>query len=272
MILSSLIERVEEIARPVAAFQLEHFRVQPVGSGTEKMAKEYVSKVDIESEEMLKERLTRLLPDAGFYGEETGRSTDERLLWVVDPLDGTTNYLSGLDEWSVSIALTDGTNPVLGYVLKPFTAESFAATVGGGAWYRDITGDAQRVETADHLEIREAVIGTGFPYRSPHTRKAFFQTAERVLDAARGIRRSGSAALDLCRLAAGFMQGFWEIDLEPYDLAAALVLLGETGCRFSEFSGSEYRLFRSHSIVAGRPGVWEALSAVTAETYRSHSQ
>ncbi len=248
----------------VGGFQLERFRKS--GNGREKSRKQYVSEIDIRSEEMLKRSLTRILPAASFYGEETAKSRTAGEIWVVDPLDGTTNYLSGFDEWSISVALVRETTPVLGYVYKPSTGESFAAT-SDRAVYTDSNGTIHPLRRLPEFSLEHALVATGFPYRSPDTMKQFFACTEEVLHHSRGIRRTGSAALDLCRAAAGFFQGFWEVDLEPYDVAAAIAVLNATGCPVTDFAGRPYRLFESRTIVAGPPGAQRELQRITESSY-----
>jgi myo-inositol-1(or 4)-monophosphatase len=262
MDLHGILEKVKTLVRHTGVYQLSHFRRLDHGSGDEKAEREFVSHVDLESEELLKNGLAQILPEAGIFGEESDRDRGNHYTWVIDPLDGTTNYLSGLDQWAVSVALLRNDAPLVAVVQKPFSGETFCAIRNMGAYYNN-----QRLHTVPRLPLRQAVVGTGFPYRSPETKESFFACLEEVLYASRGVRRSGSAALDLCSLAAGFLQGFFETDLEAYDAAAGLLLLEETGCSFTEFSGNPYRLFESRSLVAGFPDVWEELSEICFRRY-----
>ncbi len=255
-ILASLIPLMES----TGSYQLERFRTREPGWGDEKAEREFVSEVDIESEHRLKEGLLRILP-AAFFGEETERSRAE-FTWVVDPLDGTSNYLSGLDIWAVSVALLRGDEVVLGAVHKPPTKETFTAERGGGAFH-----DGKRIGRKKEFRLEDALVSTGFPYRSPDTTASFFRSVEELLLRCRDIRRPGSAALDLAYVAAGYMQGFWEIDLQPYDVAAGLLLLEETGCRYSTIKGEPYDPFSCRSLVIGLPGLMEELRAILARHY-----
>jgi myo-inositol-1(or 4)-monophosphatase len=252
---------MEEAARTAGEFQLSEFRGHPPGWGDIKGGHEFVSFVDLESEKRIRVILDQALPGAAFYGEETEKSRGE-YTWIVDPLDGTTNYLSGYDCWSVSIALWERDAPSLGLVLRPCTGELFTALRGGGA-YRNGT----RLPAAEPLAPASALIATGTPYRSPDTVDAFFATVRRVLEKCRDIRRNGSAALDLCWIAAGYFQGFWEADLQPYDVAAGILMLSETGHPCRSFSGAAYDPFRHRSLVTARPGVMEALEEAIRAGY-----
>ena len=273
--LIALLKEMEKAARMAAAFQLSEFRTRPPGWGDSKAARDFVSFVDLESERMIRGVLDRALPGASFYGEETEKTVGQDYTWIVDPVDGTTNYLSGYDHWCVSIALyrmaasrdagldkTAMGTMQAGLILKPTTDELYTATRGGGAFRNGI-----RLETATGLDPAQALIVTGTPFRSPDTVDSFHRTVRRVMSLNRDIRRTGSAALDLAYIAAGFFQGFWEVDLAPYDAAAGLILITETGQSTNDFAGRPYNLFRSRGLVAGRKGVLEPLASIVREEY-----
>ncbi|MCW8885190.1 MAG: inositol monophosphatase [Motiliproteus sp.] len=259
-----LLERVQALVERVGHYQSEQFRQLPPGGGDEKQSREFVSRVDLHSEEMLKEGLQRLLPEAGFYGEESGRSGNQANCWVVDPLDGTTNFLSGLDQFSISVALTDDQGTRLGVVYRPQNRECFRALRGEGLYHN---GEQQK-RANPRLNLSQALIGTGFPYRSPDVASAFFPCAESVLFKSRGIRRMGSAALDLSYVANGFLQGFWETDLQPYDVAAALLFLQESGCPVSNERGLPYNMHQDRLLICGWPMVHEHLQELVREHYQ----
>lgn len=262
MDLHGILEKVKSLTRKVGEYQAAEFRSLPAGGGDEKTEREFVSHIDLESEKQFRDGLAAILPSAGFYGEETDRERGAEYTWVVDPLDGTTNYLSGLDHWSVSTALLRRDEPILAVVLKPSSDETFCAIRNMGAYHNN-----QRMRSVGELSLKKGLIGTGFPYRSPDTAEQFFACAGEVLTASRGLRRLGSAALDLCYVAAGFLQGFFEVDLEAYDVAAALLFLHETGCPVTEFSGDEYRLFESRSLCTGLPGLQQELQQICSRHY-----
>ncbi len=260
--LARLLGEAERAARVAASLQLAEFRKRGPGWGDAKAARDFVSFVDVESERAIRRVLDAALSGAAFFGEETDKRVGPGATWVVDPLDGTTNYLSGYDHWSVSIALWEGGRPVLGLVLKPSSGELFTAYAGGGAWRNGV-----RLQAAEGLDPLSALVATGTPYRSPETTDAFFAATRRVLASCRDVRRAGSAALDLCYVAAGFFQGFWEVDLQPYDVAAGLLMLSETGHEFRTFAGKAYDPFRCRTFVTGRPRVLEILQEAVREEY-----
>ncbi|MDR2028509.1 MAG: inositol monophosphatase [Treponema sp.] len=261
-----LLNAMEEAARTAGDFQLSEFRRRGPGWGDPKGDHDFVSFVDLESEKRIRQILQRALPQAAFYGEETEQSLGEDATWVVDPLDGTTNYLSGFEFWAVSIALWDKEGPSLGLVYKPVGGELFTARRDGGAFRNGVL-----LPPAKALPPRGALIATGTPYRSPDTWDCFFTAAREVLKHCRDIRRNGSAALDLCYLAAGYFQGFWEVDLQPYDVAAGLLMLRETGHPCRTFSGLPYDPFKHRGLVTARPGVMETLEQAVRLSYKGVS-
>lgn len=258
----SWIARIETLCREAGAFQMRHFREHPPGWGDEKAAKNYVSHIDIESERMLKDGLYAICPEAGFYGEESERIPNEALEWVVDPLDGTTNYLSGYDVFTISVGLVRHGEPTLGVVYRPATGDCFAAARGQGA-----RKNGAPLPKHAAMPLANALIGTGSPFRSPDLADAFFASVKAVMAACRDIRRPGSAALDLSYVAAGYFQGFWEQDLQPYDVAAALCILAETGCRVSGLRQKPYDMFADRVLIAGLPGAQEELCEIVSRYY-----
>ena len=256
-----LLAAMEDAARSAGALQLAEFRSRPPGWGDVKGGHDFVSFVDLESEKRIRRILEKALSGTAFYGEETEQSLGEST-WIVDPLDGTTNYLSGFDCWSISIALWEGNHPALGLIFRPFTGELFTAVRGGGAFHNGLL-----LPAAEWLAPESALIATGTPFRSPDTAGAFFAAVRGVMQSCRDIRRVGSAAVDLAYTAAGYFQGFWEVDLKPYDVAAGLLMLEETGHPCRSFSGVPYDPFRHRSLITARPGVMETLEEAIRQGY-----
>jgi len=257
-----LLDKVIPLVEQVGRYQLSRFRRLPAGGGEEKLAREYVSEVDLQSEQMLFDGLGKLLPEAGFFGEETGTRGNDRLRWIIDPLDGTTNFLSGLEQFCVSVALEVDGRSELGVVLRPASAECFSAVRGQG-----LKRNGQDCRPALATDLEKALIGTGFPYRSRDLKESFFRCCEEVLYASRGIRRFGAAALDLSYVAAGFLQGFWESDLQPYDVAAALLFLEETGGLATNQFGIPYSPYRDRLLICGMPQVHDQLLTIISKHY-----
>jgi myo-inositol-1(or 4)-monophosphatase len=258
-----LLNQVVGLAEKVAGYQLEKFRSRPPGSGDEKTARELVSEVDLTSERMLIDGLSQLLPDAGFHGEETGHSGNRDWRWIIDPLDGTTNYLSGLEQFCISVALYDREECQLGVVLRPASHELFSACRGQGLRHNGKPAAAAPAA----LPLSAALLGSGFPYRSPDLADSFFACARETLYKCRGLRRFGSAALDLSYVAAGFLQGFWESDLQPYDVAAALLFLQEAGCTVSNQRGERYRIGSDRILVCAPEQVYRELLPIISRHY-----
>ena len=267
MLNDTLISNIKDLVKSVGSFQLKHFRHMPKGSDIEKAARDLVSFVDVESEKKLIEGLSEILPEAGFFGEESGRSGNQDLVWIIDPLDGTTNFLNGLDQFSISVGLVEEGKTLFGIVYRPFSDETYWASKGQGFFYND---EKQLLVTSRPLA--KALVGTGFPYRSADMQKSFFSCAEKVLTSSRGLRRFASAALDLTYLACGRFQGFWESDLQPYDVAAALLFLEETGCIVSNENGEVYDLFTDRIIIVGVPEAHGQLKGIIGKYYNLKTQ
>lgn len=260
---AELLEPLVAMARRVGDYQMSRFRTLPPGGGVQKQKSEFVSEVDFTSEKMILESLQTLLPEAGVFGEETGRSGRQDLTWIVDPLDGTTNYLSGLEQFCISLALVQEGRTEIGVVLRPASGELYSAVRGRGLHH-----NGKRLHPLpEGMRLADSVIGTGFPYRSQDLVKPFFACAEEVLCASRALRRFGAAALDLSYVAAGFLQAFWESDLQPYDVAAALLFLEEQGCAITNAKGRPYDMFNDRMIVCGVPGVHRELQALISRLY-----
>ena len=165
-------------------------------------------------------------------------------------------------QFCISIGLMNQSEPIVGSIYKPTHKEFFTAIAGKGAFH-----NGRALKKCQPRKLEESLVATGFPYRSMDLRKSFYKCADDVLDSTRGIRRMGSAALDLAYLACGFFQGFWETDLKSYDVAAGLVLLKETGCQYSNFKGQTYDPFNDRTFVAGEPNTYQFLQELTSKHY-----
>ena len=223
---------------------------QHIGSDIDyKGSLDLVTEADRASERLLVKQLKALLPSAGILAEESAREElDAEYLWVIDPLDGTTNFAHGYPAYSVSIALTANMRPVLGVVFDPNRQECFSAVQGEGAF---LNGEPIHVSRTG--QMHHALLATGFPYDvHTHPRNNLIQF-EVMIKQARGIRRGGSAALDLAYVAAGRFDGYWEEKLGPWDLAAGWLLVLEAGGVAQGYAG-EVNLEQGH-IVAGNPKI-----------------
>ncbi|AXC51029.1 inositol monophosphatase [Paracoccus suum] len=200
--------------------EVENLQVSVKGAG------DFVSRADREAERLIKEELRGARPTYGWLGEETGTEAgeDPTRRWIVDPLDGTTNFLHGMPHWAVSIALEHKGEIVAGVVFDPAKDEMFWAEKGAGAWMND-----QRLRVSGRSRMIEAVFATGVPFGGSRHLPAFLKDTARIAPITAGVRRWGSAALDLAYVAAGRFDGYWERGIQPYDVAAGVVLVREAG-------------------------------------------
>jgi myo-inositol-1(or 4)-monophosphatase len=234
-------------------------RVVLDGAGTvdaqSKGAGDYVTEVDRRSERVIAEVLGRIAPGVPVVGEEGGGDIDRRW-WVVDPLDGTTNFLHGFPAVAVSIALVEEGRPVLGLVHAPFLAQTYRAERGAGATATDADGSTRRLSVS-RRPVELAVVGTGFPFRRKDLLPRYLTTMGRALERFEDLRRPGAAALDLAWVSAGVFDGFFELSLGTWDVAAGALLVEEAGGVVSDWGGGPDYL--SGDILAGSPAVHAAL-------------
>jgi myo-inositol-1(or 4)-monophosphatase len=241
-----LLEEAVRIARDAGEL-LKEQRTRPV-EVRHKGAVDLVTQADQASEDLILSSIRRRFPDHGILAEESGdaaRGERGGYQWVVDPLDGTTNFAHGLPIWSVSIGILRGGEPRCAVVLDPTRDECFTALRGAGA---RCNGEPIRVSATEDLE--QALLVTGFPYdirTSPENNLDYF---ERFMKRSRAVRRLGSAAIDLAYVACGRFDGFWELKLAPWDVAAGWLLVEEAGGEVTRFGGEAFEL-HARDIVAG---------------------
>jgi len=220
---------------------------------TSKGRNDFVTEIDRAAEREIIEIVRKHYPNHAFLAEESGRSGEHDVTWIIDPLDGTTNFLHGFPVFAVSIAVEQRGQLEVATVYDPMRQEIFTAVRGGGAHLEN-----RRMRVSRQRTLEGALLATGYAYR--HTEReadAYFATLRALARVTAGIRRPGSAALDLAYVAAGRVDGFWELGLKPWDTAAGALLIQEAGGRVGTFSGAEYRL--GANILAGAPKVFEAL-------------
>jgi len=214
---------------------------------------DYVSEVDYHAEQEIISIIRKAYPDHAILAEETGKQEGQSCEWIIDPLDGTTNYLHGIPQFSVSIAMRENNKLQLGVVYDPFKEELFCASRGEGA-----TLNNKRIRTSTQKELSGSLLGTGLPYKSNQELDAYLATLKAMLENSAGIRRAGSAALDLAYVAAGRFDGFWEFDLSPWDIAAGVLLIQESGGMVSDLDGGNSYL-ESGNIVAANGQLFKTL-------------
>jgi len=214
---------------------------------------DYVSEVDRAAERAIIEDIRRLYPDHAFLAEESGQSGSGETVWIIDPLDGTTNFLHGFPVFAVSIACEVRGRVEHGVVYDPLRQELFTATRGGGAHL-----DNRRIRVSGQRGLEGALIATGYPFREEEQHvDAYLAMLRAAMDRTAGVRRPGAAALDLAYVAAGRVDGFWEMGLRPWDTAAGALLIQEAGGRVGRIDGSAYH--RHGDILAASPKVYDAL-------------
>lgn len=220
-----------------------------------------VTETDLAVEDMLKEELAALLPGSDFLAEETAKDTEPgELTWIIDPLDGTTNFAHGLPMVANSIGLWHRDRIVLGVVNLPLMGEMFTAVEGRGAFMNDAP-----ISVTGETSLERSVLATGFPYAIEDHLETILKHLERLLPLTQGIRRPGAAALDLAYVACGRYEGFYESALNSWDTAAGLLLVKEAGGRISEFDASTPYAFGSGTILATNGHIHDELSAILCE-------
>lgn len=225
----------------------------------EKERNEFVTQIDRLAEDAIVEVIRNHYPDHAILGEEGGERGEHEFRWIIDPLDGTTNYLHGFPVFSVSIAVTHKGQLEHGVVYDPLRQEIFTASRGRGAQL-----DGRRIRVSRRNQVGRSLIATGFPYRMNQRHMDDYLGMLRVvMESSAGVRRPGSAALDLCYVAAGRVDGFWELGLKLWDIAAGTLMIREAGGRVSDFHGTDRFLDTGH-IVAGNPKIYAALSRMLA--------
>ncbi len=219
---------------------------------------DFVTDVDRQAEAEIIATIRKSYPDHAFLAEESGRSGTGQTEWIIDPLDGTTNFLHGFPTFSVSIACRHRGRLEHAVVYDPMRQEIFTASRGDGARLEN-----RRIRVSKQRGLEGALVATGFPYRAnlKHL-DAYLAMLRAVMEHTAGIRRPGSAALDLAYVAAGRVDAFWEIGLAPWDTAAGTLLIQEAGGRISTLSGGEYQ--QNGNVLAGSPRVYEALLELLA--------
>ncbi|WP_081991343.1 inositol monophosphatase family protein [Inquilinus limosus] len=217
---------------------------------------DFVSAADLKAEETLRDELTRARPRFGWIMEEGGviEGEDKDRRWVVDPLDGTTNFLHGIPHFAISIALEQDGVPVAGVIFNPVTDELYWAEKGAGAFLND-----RRLRVSSRKNLADSLIGTGMPFMGRGDSLAYQRELQMIMPHVAGIRRMGAASLDLAYVAAGRFDGFWETGLNPWDIAAGIVLVQEAGGFVTDVDGKSPAL-NADTAVAGNVLIHKTLA------------
>jgi myo-inositol-1(or 4)-monophosphatase len=253
-----------DAARLAAAVHREQLGTLDVAEWDVKGAADFVSRVDLEAEQVLVDHIRRCCPGHEIMAEEstrlerpadvTARFDQAEHLWLVDPLDGTTNYLHGYPAYSASVAVAVGGEIVAGAVVDSAQDVEWWAWRGGGAWRGGDRLEVSPVEVSRISSMDRALIGTGFPFKRLDRLPEYLGQFDSVLRCTSGIRRGGSAAIDLCHVADGRFEGFWELWLAPWDVAAGTLIVREAGGVVTSFAGDP-DVRAGGSIVAGTPEI-----------------
>lgn len=223
---------------------------------TSKGHNDFVSEVDRQAETEIIKVIQKHYPEHGIMAEESGQypAKAQDYCWIIDPLDGTTNFLHGFPQFAVSIALQVKGRLEHAVIYDPLSQELYTASRGGGASLEN-----RRIRVSKAKGLEGALLGTGFPFKHPEHLDTYLQTFKALHPQAAGIRRAGSAALDLAYVAAGRLDGFWEIGLKPWDMAAGVLLIQEAGGLVGDFSGG-HDFMQTGNVIAGNPRLFKAIS------------
>jgi myo-inositol-1(or 4)-monophosphatase len=225
---------------------------------------DYVSEADYAAERAVIDTIHKHYPDHAILAEESGAQGESDTVWIIDPLDGTTNYLHGFPVFAVSIAVQHKGRLEHGVVYDPIRQELFTASRGNGAHL-----DSRRIRISGQKQLERALIGTGFPFRQADIEMTpYLDMLGKVVRHTSGVRRPGAAALDLCYVAAGRLDGFWETGLGPWDLAAGALIIREAGGIISALDGSENFLDTGH-VLTGTPKIYSALAKLCAKEIKA---
>lgn len=259
MNIESVCTQVVDLATTTGEFirqQRKHFSFDKVET---KGLHDFVSYVDKESEHLIVEGLQKILPDAGFIAEEgTGQQKPGGLNWIIDPLDGTTNFIHGLPPYAISIALMEGDTIILGVIYEVTLDECFYAWGNDKAYM-----NGNEIHVSDIDNVNDSLIATGFPYYDYNRIEPFMQSMEHFMRHSHGLRRLGSAATDLAYVACGRFEAFYEYSLQPWDVAAGAFIVEHAGGRVCDFSGGSNHIF-GKEIIAANSKVFEPFVGIVS--------
>lgn len=263
--LDSLMEILKSACDHVGAFQLAHWNRVKADAVELKSLNQLVSFVDQESERTLSNILVEALPGSVFIGEESTSENGQlaaknaEYTWIIDPLDGTTNYVHGLPVFSISVALLHQGVPVLAIVDCPQLQERFTAIKGKGAFL-----NGSPISVSQRHELKDTLIATGFPYHEFAEMQAYVEVLTHLMHGTRGLRRMGSAAIDLAYTACGRFDAFYELNLSPWDIAAGILLVEEAGGTVTDFKGEPEVIFGKQIVAGNQPIHHQMLSILGA--------
>ena len=242
--------RAARAAGDIIIRQIDHVQDLPV---TKKSRNDFVTEVDRQAEMVIIETLHKSYPDHAILAEESGRQGNSPYLWIIDPLDGTTNYLHGFPQYAVSIALQHRGELDQAVVYDPLRQELFTASRGGGAMLNN-----RRIRVSKQKHLEGALLGTGFPFKEQERLDKYLDGFRVLFPMTAGIRRAGAASLDLAYVACGRLDGFWELGLKSWDMAAGALLIKEAGGLISDLDSKDTYL-NSGDVVAANPEIHDEM-------------
>ncbi|HHE54577.1 MAG TPA: inositol monophosphatase [Caldithrix abyssi] len=241
-----MIKVAQTAARTAGKILLDNFRKIPANEIRRKLKNDFISFVDEQSEKSILKTIADAFPEHAFLAEEQGGSAhDHDYLWIIDPLDGTTNYLQGVPVFAISIGLLHKGQPKLGVIYDPLHDEMFWAERGKGAFL-----NGRPITVSKKSRLDESFIATGFPFKAKHLLEPYLATFQDIFKECIGKRRMGAAAIDLAYVAAGRFDGFWELGLSPWDQAAGWVIVEEAGGKVTDFWGNQDFLYSHYTLAS----------------------
>ncbi len=251
------------LAKEVGA-RLKAFRAKNEVEIEAKGRHDFVTQMDKFSEQLLVDGLSQIVPEAGFIAEESTRTDrGERYNWIVDPIDGTTNFIHRMPPYAISIALMEDNEVVVGVIFELSQEELFTSWKGGGAYL-----NGQKINVSKAATVEDSLVATGFPYNNFDRLDDYMRALRVFMEQSQGVRRIGSAATDMAYVAAGRFEMFFEYDLKPYDVAAGCLLVTEAGGKISDFSGGNDYIFGREIVAANNAVFAESLDIIKHHMHR----
>lgn len=246
----SILDEIKEVAKEVGEYQLKNFRKKDLIIDSKSNVTDLVTEVDKGSEDIILKHIRENYPDHAILAEETGRNDKKSdYLWIIDPLDGTNNYAQGLPIFCTSIGLRYKGETVLGVVYAPYIDEMYYAVKGGGAYY-----NGTPIKVGEETALNRCVVATGFPYDKGTNELNNLKYFGKLMPQLRGVRRMGAAAYDLCCVACGTLDAYWEMDIKPWDVEAGNIIIEEAGGVVESFRDD-----RNISIAVGNEKIVEVI-------------
>ena len=258
---AKLLEVAKRAALEAGKLQLKYYGKLKTSEISQKTKNDFVTKVDKMSEKLIIGRILKVFPDHSIQAEESGVTPGDGTRWIIDPLDGTSNYIHRFPMFAVSIGVVHRNQLVAGVIYDPLHGELFTARKDHGAFL-----NGRRIHVNDTRRLASSFMATGIPFRARNRFQQYFRSLKTISLASAGMRRGGSAALDLAYVACGRFDGFWEINLSPWDIAAGALLIREAGGRITDLWGSE-RYLDNGDVLASNAKIHAELLRVTRRVF-----